>query len=385
MPKSKFRAYRIFYCALLSWGLLIESAFPAELPESVVMVPKSSGIFGAELETTIFRPGGEGPFPIAVINHGKAYGNPRFQNRFRPLVAARFFLARGYAVIVPMRQGFSKSTGSFIDGGCNLESNGYEQALSVEAALDYATAQPWADKNHILVAGQSHGGWTTLAFGTKKYPGVKGLVNFAGGYNVERCNGWEQSLIAGAGTYGGQTSIPSLWFYGDNDSFFPPSVWKGMFRNYTAAGGKARLVAYGNFGNDAHAMFHLPAGAPIWQSELKDFLQEIHMPFDVRPEFAKYEAESPLPPSGFAEVDRIDRLPVQTEAAINGYRAFLRHPAPRAFAISADGGWGSGWNADDPRGRALENCAKKTVQGVCRLYAVDGAVVWPAEQPKSPE
>ena len=86
------------------------------------------GLFTTELETTVFRPDGAGPFPVAVINHGKANGDPRFQRRYRPLVAVRFFLARGYAVVVPMRQGFSKSSGSYIGGGCNVESNGSEQA-----------------------------------------------------------------------------------------------------------------------------------------------------------------------------------------------------------------------------------------------------------------
>ena len=50
---------------------------------------KKPGVFGAELETTLFRPPGDGPFPLIVVNHGKASGNPRFQARSRYLVAAR--------------------------------------------------------------------------------------------------------------------------------------------------------------------------------------------------------------------------------------------------------------------------------------------------------
>jgi len=60
----------------------------ADLREEIVMV-KKPGVFGAELETTLFRPPGDGPFPLIVVNHGKASGNPRFQARSRYLVAAR--------------------------------------------------------------------------------------------------------------------------------------------------------------------------------------------------------------------------------------------------------------------------------------------------------
>src|SRR5262249_884149 len=84
------------------------------LNEQVVMLQAG----GIELETTIFKPDGEGPFPLVVINHGKASGNPYFQPRYRPLVAARQFVDRGYLVAVPMRQGFSKSGGGYVNPGC---------------------------------------------------------------------------------------------------------------------------------------------------------------------------------------------------------------------------------------------------------------------------
>src|SRR4051812_19473271 len=72
---------------------------------------------GVELETTIFKPNGDGPFPLVVINHGKASGNPRFQARARYNVATGEFVRRGYVVAVPMRGGFSKSSGMYVEGG----------------------------------------------------------------------------------------------------------------------------------------------------------------------------------------------------------------------------------------------------------------------------
>lgn len=261
----------------------------ASIHEAVVMVPKKSGLFAIELETTIYKPEGVGLFPVVVINHGKANGDSKFQVRYRVGDTARFFMQRGFVVVAPMRQGFSKSSGAYIGGGCNVQSNGLAQADDVKAVLDYITAQPYVDKNQMLVMGQSHGGWTTLAVGTLNYPGVKGLVNFAGGLRQETCAGWESGLARAAGNYGAATQLPSLWFYGDNDSYFSTDTYSDMFQRYNAAGGRARLVAFGVYGTDAHAMFGPVAGQHIWQPEVTRFLAQIGLPSQPLPEFARYQ------------------------------------------------------------------------------------------------
>ncbi|HEX8883324.1 MAG TPA: CocE/NonD family hydrolase, partial [Noviherbaspirillum sp.] len=80
------------------------TALDARLNEQVVMVPTSNG---TTLETTVFRPPGAGPFPLLVMNHGKQPGDPRLQPRDRFYYMSREFVRRGYAVMVPMRQGFA--------------------------------------------------------------------------------------------------------------------------------------------------------------------------------------------------------------------------------------------------------------------------------------
>jgi dienelactone hydrolase len=293
-PRATLRGAvgRFVCCVACMTGLPAPPAFAQALNtsvnEQVVMVAKKTGLFSIDLETTIFKPDGDGPFPIVVINHGKAFGDPKFQARYRPS-AVRYFMSRGYVVAVPMRRGFSKSTGSYIGGGCNVESNGLAQAEDVKDVLDYMTVQTYADKNQILVAGQSHGGWTTLAFGTVNYPGVKGLVNFAGGLRQEGCAGWESTLARAAGSYGENTRVPSLWFYGDNDSYFSVTTHSDMFKRYTAAGAPARLVSFGVFGSDAHGMFGSQEGMRIWQPEMTAFLKQVGLPEQVLPAFAKYQ------------------------------------------------------------------------------------------------
>jgi dienelactone hydrolase len=347
-----------------------------ELNETVVMIPKPGLFFTAELETTIFKPEGDGPFAVAVINHGKAAGNPRFQERYRPLRAARYFLQRGYVVVVPMRQGFSKSTGTYMGSGCNIEDNGHAQAEDVRVAIEYIARQPYADRNNILVLGQSHGGWTTLAFGTLNHPGVKGLVNFAGGLEQINCPGWEGTLARVAGGYGKDTRLRSLWFYGDNDRLFNPSLFRSMHQAYTVNGGGATLIAFGKFGADAHGMFGARAGERIWQGEVSRFLQEQSLPHEVT--LPHYAGPVPLeapPRTDFAPLEQPGAVPYMKDAGQKGYATFLTKELPRAFAIAPSGAWSWASGGDDPLRRALDTC-NRHAKGGCRLYAVDDAVVW---------
>jgi dienelactone hydrolase len=348
----------------------------SELNEEVVQISKQSKFFTTQLETTLYKPMTGGPFPVVVINHGKSMGDPRFQSRYRPSSSARFFLQRGYAVVVPMRQGFSKSEGSYIGGGCNVESNGNAQAEDVKAVLDFVVQQPWAKKDQILVAGQSHGGWTTLAFGQENYPGVRGLINFAGGLKQESCAGWESGLWRAASEYAKNTKIPSLWFYGDNDSYFSSFTYRGMFEKYTSAGGHAELVAFGVFGNDSHAMFGSRSGEAIWQPKVQIFMQKLGLPTDVIfPEFAS-TAPMPIPAAtNFAEVSDVNAVPYIGEKGREGYKNFLTKKYPRAFVVSASGRWSWAEMGDDPLKRALDICRKNSAME-CRLYAVDDQVVW---------
>ncbi len=364
---------------VLAWGVAAQPAqLDSNLNESVVNISKQSGLFPIELETTIYKPDGDGPFPVVLINHGKARGDTRFQARYRPAIAARYFLQRGYAVVVPMRQGFSRSTGSYIGGGCNVESNGRVQSEDVKAVLDYVTTRSWADRERILVVGQSHGGWTTLAFGRLNYPGVRGLVNFAGGLRQDHCPSWQAALAGAAASYAKETRLPSLWFYGDNDSYFDPNTYRRMHEQYQAAGGQARLVAFGTFGSDSHSLFGSRSGAAIWQPEMTRFLAGLGLPSEPDPAFARYGAAPAMSVpdrTDFAALADVEHVPHVRPTGREGYKVYLTHPLPRAFALAPNGAWGWAEGGDDPLARALANC-NRNGKGACRLYSVDEDVVW---------
>ena len=91
-------------------------------------------------------------------------------------------------------------------------------------------------------------------------------------------------------------------------------------------------------------------------------------------------ADLPAPAaSGFAAIDALDRLPVRSDRAREGYSAWLSAESPKAFAVHpTKGSWASAWGGARPIARALANC-EKFAQDPCKLYAVDDTVVWSPE------
>jgi dienelactone hydrolase len=343
------------------------------LNEQVIMVPAGSGAQSVQLETTLFKPPGDGPFPIVVMNHGKALGSPRAQHRDRFIAVSREFVKRGYAVVIPMRKGFSKSTGDYVDLGCNMAGNGQAQADDLQSTLEYLVTQSWADKSRILVAGQSYGGLAAMAFGTRNFPGVRGLINFAGGLKMHggSCE-WQSSLVKAFTEFGARTALPSIWFYGENDQHFGPELAARMHDAYVQAGGQAKLIAYGAFKKDAHGMSGSRDGVRIWWPETEKFLKAIGMP--TEPVIALGD-EVRMPPTNYAALDNAEAVPYLRERDREQYRVFLSKPFPRAFAMSSTGAWSWAEDGDDPAEQALANCQKSSTQP-CKLYAVDNSVVW---------
>jgi hypothetical protein len=182
--------------------------------------------------------------------------------------------------------------------------------------------------------------------------------------------------VNAAASYGAGTRVPSLWFYGDNDSYFGPTTFRLMHKAYTSGGGRAKLVAFGKLGRDGHLMFSLLAGRGIWQPEVSGFLRQLGLPHEVI--LAQYANPSPVPVpprTDFAPLYTLESVPYVREKGKAGYAAFLTRDFPRAFALAPNGAWASASGDTDPHRRALDDCNKRGA-GACKLYAVDDGVVW---------
>jgi len=340
--------------------------------EHIVLIPAGRN-HQARLETTVFQPNGPGPFPLIIINHGKDPGHPNLQPRDRFYHMAHAFVARGYAVMVPMRQGFANSTGRYRDHGCDMTANGYTQAEDIRDTLEYAREQKWIDADRVVIAGQSYGGLATMALGTQELPGVRGLINFAGGLRDDSNGcGWRSALVSAFAEYGSQNKLPSLWMYGQNDSLFGPELVARMHDAFEQAGGKARLVEYAAFKRDSHGMLASRDGEKVWLADTMQFLDRVGMPTKV-----VYKVpEPPMPqPTNFAKVDDVESVPFLSENGKRAYAEYLTKMTPRAFAVSSSGAWCWAEEGEDPDARALATCSAKSDKP-CRLYSVDEHVVW---------
>jgi hypothetical protein len=93
------------------------------------------------------------------------------------------------------------------------------------------------------------------------------------------------------------------------------------------------------------------------------------------------------PPSGYADLNDIDKLVQVNARAKAAYETFLAKPLPRAFALSESGGWWTSWGlqpkdpfaSKDPAVRVVPDC-EKYHQRRCYLYAVDEIVVYKPDQ-----
>lgn len=109
-------------------------------------------------DATIFKPEGEGPFPLVLHFHG--CGGPRPIQTYYAQEAVN----AGFAVINV--DSFKPRRIAQFDAAMRVCTgmllHGYERAADVYALYDWAKRQPWVDKRCIVAAGWSHGGWTVM-------------------------------------------------------------------------------------------------------------------------------------------------------------------------------------------------------------------------------
>jgi len=247
---------------LLAASFLLFSAASCWAQErSTVRVPTPFVEGGAPvtLEMVIYKPEGAGPFPTVVFNHGSTgIGNdPKlFKETYAPERLAQWFTQRGWLVAFPQRRGRGQSDGLYDEGftpkrehySCDpaLSLAGFDHALAgIDAAVAWLQKDPDVDTKRMEIAGHSRGGILAIAYaGTR--PGVfQGAINFVGGWMGDKCpDNTADAINPVSFKRGAAFPLPTLWLYGEKDSFYALAHSRRNFEAFTAAGGKGSFSSY---------------------------------------------------------------------------------------------------------------------------------------------
>jgi dipeptidyl aminopeptidase/acylaminoacyl peptidase len=112
---------------------------------------------GRQIPGWLFRPHGDGPFPVVLSIHGgpEAQERPQYDDLYQ------YLLSRGIGILAPNirgSSGYGKSYQKLIHGDL-----GGNDLKDFEAAVTYLHSLPWVDRDRIGVFGGSYGGFAVLS------------------------------------------------------------------------------------------------------------------------------------------------------------------------------------------------------------------------------
>ncbi|WP_430390675.1 alpha/beta hydrolase family protein [Dyella sp. 20L07] len=279
--------------ALVAVGFIatvsVSTAYAREIIEQSIQVPIND-LAGHRrvMAGRICRPAGIERPKLVVMNHGSttlAADRPYLPIASCENEAVRWFTDRHYAVVQVWRLGYGASNGPWTEGFAQCSVTDYykaglETARQISAIVEYAVSLPAVDPNDVIVVGHSGGGWGAIAYDSSPHAHVAAVINMAGGrgghyHGKANSNCGADQLVEAVRLFARNSSIPMLWIYADNDSYFGPQLASKMATAYVSAGGKLQLYATASYGADGHAMFFDEGGSRIWGPLVQKYLNGI--------------------------------------------------------------------------------------------------------------
>ena len=264
-------------------------------PEMIKISIKGAGLFGSEIGmvTHLYRPPGDGPFPVVVFSHGRGNIEQRQGLRSPVLLGhAHFWLRKGFAVVASIRPSYGETGGvdredpghTWRNGSCRGNPDFANTAKIVGAAiranLDWLRSQPWARNDKIMLVGHSVGGLATVGVGAQNPAGVVGYINFSGGAGGSPDGSpgrscMPEKLTTLYGEFGKTTKIPSLWLYAENDLYWGADAPKEWHKAFSASGSKTRFVMTPPVPGVADGHRLPAAGGRLWSPHVNSFVKEL--------------------------------------------------------------------------------------------------------------
>jgi dienelactone hydrolase len=289
------QSFKVFFvlvmlgAALAQTPAAAQSAFGAKGPEAEPNREQQWLVPSPDPDTpahaVLFRPPGNGPFPLALIAHASTENALRRAQMPQPEyhALAAWLVARGFAVLVPERPGHGATGGRYLEdqGGCdgaNYSRAGYATADTIKAALSFLLDQSFIRRSGAIILGHSAGAWGALALASENPKSIAAIIAFApgrGGHANDVPNQVcaPQQLILSAGEFGEDAQVPVTWLISANDSYFSPALSQQLADAFRKGGGKADLRVLPAFANEGHGLAETEAGVKIAGPELERALK----------------------------------------------------------------------------------------------------------------
>ena len=286
MGRNRFAAFLVlFSIAINSWAFT----------EEVVRVPvRIKDTWGKNIEqdlvVTIFRnPEITKPQKFMVLNHGRSnsVASRLGMKNYRPTIMARHYSSQGFVVISVTRIGYGDTGGPDLEdsGGCQTKkyfSTYQPTGDQLEQVIAYVKALPYVNPDKGIVGGISMGGTMSTLIASRNIPGIRGVVNFAGGGGGDPDNRPKNPCRADLledmfEKFGETAKTPALFLYTENDMYFGPDHPKDWAKAYAKKGAplKFHMLPAFSGGPDGHQLFFTKDNMYSWRPIFDEFLDSV--------------------------------------------------------------------------------------------------------------
>lgn len=304
------------------------------------------------LEAMVVRPvTTQGRLPLALITHGRTSSTVSMGElrAARYATLARDLARRGWLAAVVMRRGAGQSDGPLPSAiSCahlDMAARFKMDADELEAALRVLQGRQDVDPQRVILLGESAGGAAAMTLASRKPPGLRGVINVAGGLNLESCvEKGRDALVASVRSWQVPAPAPQLWVYARNDELFPPVLVDRMRSAALDGGGDIRFVDLPEIKPRGHLIFVHGLARHLWLREMDISLRAWGLPTVPADRGRSFHA----------------RLGLTTRVEV--FERYFSAPGEKAMALSRskkDFTYWFGTDAlDAARTNALASCAK---------------------------
>ena len=176
-----------------------------------------------------------------------------------------YLASNGAMVLFVVRSGYGQSDGDsdseFLETPAQ---SGMAAAKDLAAGIRYLQFIDSVEKGNMIIVGHSQGGWAALCAAGFRLEDVSLVVNISGGTNYRAMRSGnvtaqvQEDWIRSCFELGEKSTVPSMWFYSENDQSHPQSYVRRMAESYADGGGRVKLIILPPYGDNRHEIVKIP-------------------------------------------------------------------------------------------------------------------------------